>query len=138
MKNCQQNESLEIFCYVVMSNHLHMICRRLDADLTELLGRYKSHSAKQILNAIENNPQESRKEWLLYLFSYFAKTNKQYSKNHFWQYTNHPTLLYSQEVIQQKVDYIHENPVRAGLVTEPEHYPYSSACLDSPLKVLEL
>jgi hypothetical protein len=48
------------------------------------------------------NPQESRKEWLLYLFKYFAKASKQYSENHFWQYTVHPILLYSNEVIAQK------------------------------------
>ena len=43
------------------------------------------------------------------------------------EYTNHPTLLYSQEVIMQKLNYIHQNPVRAGWVLEPEHYLYSSA-----------
>lgn len=133
---CQQNENFEVFSYVIMSNHIHLVCRRFDNDLKELLGRLKSNSAKQIIKAIENNPQESRKEWLLYLFKYFAKTNKQYSQHHFWQYTVHPILLYSNDVIKQKVDYIHLNPVRAGLVNEPENYIYSSANLTSPLKVL--
>jgi hypothetical protein len=82
------------------------------------------------------NPQESRKEWLLYLFKYFAKASKQYSENHFWQYTVHPILLYSNEVIAQKINYIHQNPVRAGLVNEPENYIYSSANKNSVLKVL--
>jgi REP element-mobilizing transposase RayT len=134
---CQLNENLEIYSYVIMSNHIHIICRRLDKDLNELLGRFKSYSAKQIIKAIENNPQESRKEWLLYLFNYFAKANKQYSKNHFWQYTTHPVLLYSNDVIKQKIDYIHNNPVRAGLVNEPENYIYSSANIYSPLKVIQ-
>jgi len=134
---CQLNENLEIYSYVIMSNHIHMICRRQDKDLNELLGRFKSYSAKQIIKAIENNPQESRKEWLLYLFNYFAKANNQYSKNHFWQYTNHPVLLYSNDVIKQKMDYIHSNPVRAGLVNEPENYIYSSANIFSPLKVIQ-
>lgn len=138
LQYCQQNENLEIFSYVIMSNHIHLICRRLDNDLKELLGRIKSNSAKQIIKAIENNPQESRKEWLLYLLKYFAKSNNQYSKHHFWQYTSHPILLYSNDVIKQKTDYIHLNPVRAGLVNEPENYIYSSANLNSPLKVLDL
>ena len=138
LQHCQQKEKLEIYCYVIMSNHLHMICRRLDEDLNELLGRFKSTSAKEIIKEIEADPRESRKKWLLYLFQHFAKTSKQYSKNHFWQYTNHPVLLYSHAVIQQKADYIHMNPVRAGLVCEPEHYLYSSACVQSPLRVLEL
>ena len=135
LKYCQQNEKVEIYCYVIMSNHIHMICRLQDKDLKELLGRFKSYTSKQIIKAIENNPQESRKEWLLYLFNYFAKANKQYSKNHFWQYTMHPVLLYSKDVIKQKMDYIHNNPVRAGLVNEPENYIYSSANIFSPLKV---
>ena len=120
-----------------MSNHIHLVCRRLDNDLKELLGRFKSNSAKQIIKAIEDNPHENRKEWLLYLFNYFAKANKQFSKNHFWQYTFHPILLYSNEVIKQKINYIHQNPVRAGLVNEPENYIYSSANKHSVLKVLE-
>jgi len=136
LKYCQQIENLEIYSYVIMSNHIHMICRRKDKDLKELLGRFKSNSAKQIIKAIENNQQESRKEWLLYLFNYFAKANKQYSKNHFWQYTIHPVLLYSNEVIKQKMDYIHMNPVRAGLLNEPENYIYCSANVFSPLKVI--
>ncbi len=136
LKYCQENEKLDIYCYVIMSNHIHLVCRRQEKDLNELLGRFKSYTAKQIIKAIENNPQESRKEWLLYLFNYFAKANKQYSKNHFWQYTVHPVLLYSYEVIKQKIEYIHMNPVRAGLVNEPENYFYSSANIFSPLKVI--
>ena len=137
LQYCQKNENLDIYCYVIMSNHIHMICRGQDKDLKELLGRFKSYSAKQIIKAIENNAQESRKEWLLYLFNYFAKANNQYSKNHFWQYTTHPVLLYSNDVIKQKMDYIHLNPVRAGLVNEPENYIYSSANIYSPLKVIQ-
>jgi REP element-mobilizing transposase RayT len=137
LKYCQLNEGLDVFSYVIMTNHIHMICRRKDKDLKELLGRFKSNSAKQIIKAIESNPQESRKEWLMYLFKFYAKANKQYSKNHFWQYTIHPILLYSTEVIKQKMNYIHMNPVRAGLVNEAENYVYSSANVLSPLEVIQ-
>ena len=138
LKYCQQKEGLEIFAYVIMTNHMHLIARRQDGDLTELLGRFKSYTAKKIIAAIETNPEESRKEWLLYLFNHFAKTNVQYNKYHFWSYTNYPVLLHTNDIIDQKVDYIHLNPVRAGVVTESEYYTYSSACADSPLKVSEL
>ena len=137
-KYCQEKEGLEIYAYVIMSNHLHMIARRKERDLAELLGRFKSYTAKRILNAIKLNPQESRKDWLLFLYRYFAKKNKQYSLHHFWQYTNHPTILYSAKVINQKEEYIHNNPVRAGLVTHPHYWLYSSACRESPLKTLAL
>jgi putative transposase len=138
LKHCQDKENLDVFAYVIMSNHLHMVCRRIDKDLNELLGRFKSFTSKQFLKEIQNNPKESRKEWLLQLFSEKASQNKQYSKFHIWQYTNHPTLLYYMDVIQQKMSYIHDNPVRAGYVFESYEYKYSSANMDSPLKVKEI
>jgi REP element-mobilizing transposase RayT len=139
LKHCQEKEGLQIYAYVIMSNHFHMVAaREPDEDLTELLGRFKSFTAKKILNEIKENNQESRREWLLKLFEYFARENKQYDKYHFWQYTNQPTLLYSADVIKQKINYIHQNPVRAGLVNDAANYIYSSACLDSPLKVLDI
>jgi putative transposase len=79
----------------------------------------------------------SRKDWLLHQFQFAAKINKQYSHYHLWQYTNHPTLLFSWEAIKQKEKYIHDNPVRAGLVTDAGAYLYSSACVESPLKISE-
>jgi REP element-mobilizing transposase RayT len=136
LAHCQKQEGLEIYCYVIMSNHLHMIARRERADLAELMGRFKSFTAKKLLEAIDEHPQESRKEWLGYLFQHFAKKNTQYSKHHFWHYSNHPTHLYSDEAILQKEKYIHDNPVRAGLVLEDWHWLYSSACPLSPLKTL--
>jgi len=139
LKYCQQKEGLEIYAYVIMSNHIHMVASRsAGKGLTDLLGRFKSVTAKDILKEIETNPQESRKDWLLYLFEYFAKQNKQYTGYHFWQYTNHPTELFTHEAITQKINYIHQNPVRAGLVDDASHYIYSSASLDSTIKVLSV
>lgn len=137
--HCQEKEGLEIYAYVIMSNHIHLIAKRKDGnDLKELLGRFKSYTSKKLLEEIKENPQESRKEWLLYLFNYFANKNNQYDEYHLWQYTNHPTELFSNDVINQKVNYIHDNPLRAGIVNDITAYKYSSACPDSPLKVSEL
>ncbi|QHL89248.1 transposase [Nibribacter ruber] len=135
---CQKKEHLDIFAYVLMSNHLHLVARRPEKDLTELLGRFKSYTAKKVLAAIEAHPQESRKEWLLHQFQFYARQKEQYSQYHFWQTTHHPVLLHTPALLQQKVDYIHQNPVKASIVTEPEYYVYSSACPDSPLKVADL
>lgn len=132
---CQNHKDLEIFEYVVMPSHIHLICRRNKGLLNEWLRDFKSYTAKQILKMIQDNPQESRKEWLIYMFQFFAKRYVQNAEYMFWQKTNHPIELYSNKVIQQKIDYIHQNPVVAGIVTEPWYYLYSSACSDSPLKV---
>ena len=139
LKHCQEKEGLQIYAYVIMSNHLHLVAAREgEKDLTELLGRFKSFTAKKLLNEIKENIQESRREWLLGLFEHYAKQNKQYDKYHFWQYTNHPVLLHSKEFIDQKINYINQNPVRAGLVNDSSSYIYSSACFDSPIKVLDV
>jgi REP element-mobilizing transposase RayT len=135
LEYCRKNESLEIFEYVIMSNHLHMIVRRRGADLNELLGRFKSFTAKKLIKEIQENVQESRKEWILHQFKFFATHRPQYSNYHVWNYENYPINIDSDKVFKQKRDYIHKNPVRAGIVTNPIHYLYSSACPDSPLRL---
>ncbi len=140
LKYCQTNEGLRIYAYVIMSNHIHLVVKRENENLnlSELLGRFKSFTAKKIIKKLQADAYESRKEWMLYLFQFFAKKNKQYSKYHFWQYTNHPVELYTNAVIDQKINYIHLNPVRAGIVTDENSYLYSSANPDNPLVVDEL
>ena len=104
LEYCQENEGLDIFAYVIMSNHLHLVCARRDNDLKELLGRFKSYTSKLFLKEIQTNSKESRKEWLLELFGQFAEGNKQYSKYHIWEYTDHPVALYSNSIIAQIED----------------------------------
>ena len=81
---------------------------------------FKKFTSKEIINAIRENPQESRKEWLLEKF-----ITKDSSR--FWGTDNHPIELWSNKVIDQKLDYLHKNTVEEGLVFHAEHYVYSSA-----------
>lgn len=125
LRYCQQHKGLLLYAYVVMTNHVHLITAVQEGhSLVETVRSLKKHTAKQILQAIEQEP-ESRREWLLYLFGYFGKQVKQ--AHQVWQHDNHPIELWSDKVIAQKIHYIHLNPVRAGLVAEPEHWLYSSA-----------
>jgi REP element-mobilizing transposase RayT len=133
---CQQKEGLEIFAYVIMSNHMHLVCRRIGKDLNELIGRFKSFTAKEFINEIECNPKESRKYWLLNVFKHYASLSKQFRNYRIWNYDNHPVLISNTAMLNQKVNYVHDNPLRAGIVIEGTFYKYSSACSDSPLKVL--
>lgn len=80
-----------------------------------------------MIEAIENNPLESRKEWLLWMLKRPGKKNATTSKNQFWQHHNKPIELCSPKVIKQKLDYIHNNPVVSGFVTNPVDWKYSSA-----------
>ncbi len=125
LRYCQQHKGLLLYAYVVMTNHVHLIAAVAEGhDLVETIRSLKKHTAKKLLEAIKKEP-ESRREWLLYLFSYFGKQVKQ--AHQVWQHDNHPIEVWSEKVILQKINYIHLNPVRANFVTEPEMWIYSSA-----------
>ncbi|WP_205411340.1 hypothetical protein [Mucilaginibacter pineti] len=69
-------------------------------------------------------------------FELAGKQNPQNKHHQFWQNGNYPVLLYSPDFIQQKIDYIHNNPVKAGFVGSAHEYWYSSANPDSPLSII--
>jgi len=135
---CQQNMGLEIYAYVIMSNHIHMVSKAKTGRLNILLGHFKSFTSKEFIKQIEQNPQESRKEWLMHMFKFFGGGNSQNEEYQFWQNGNHPIELWSNEMIRQKINYLHNNPVKQGIVAKPEDYLYSSANEFSEIKVLEL
>ena len=56
-----------------------------------------------------------------------AKDSSNVEKRQFWQHHNKPIELWNPKVINQKLDYIHNNPVEAGFVSEPWYWKYSSA-----------
>lgn len=120
-----------------MPSHIHLIARSARGRLSDIIRDLKSYTAKKILFMIENDSGESRQDWLLHLFKFHAKYQKQNEKYQFWQKTNHPTELSYVEIFDQKVDYIHNNPVEAGLVSEAGSWIYSSANIFSPVTVIE-
>jgi len=130
---CRQNKKLNIYAYVIMTNHIHMIANVSDGVLGDVLRDFKTYTSKEIVKMIKNNPTESRKEWMLKKFEIAGKYNPLNVHHQFWQNGNYPVLLYSPAVIDQKIDYIHENPVRAGFVGSAHEFWYSSANPESPL-----
>ncbi len=126
LKDCQEHKGLRINAFVIMSNHIHLVGYAEGNQLSHVLRDFKKFTANQILKAIQEEP-ESRREWVLHMFQYFANVNIDNRHFQVWQGDNHPIALWSLPVIWQKIDYIHLNPVRAGIVAEPEHYLYSSA-----------
>lgn len=127
-KYCQAEKGLVIHAYVIMTNHLHLIISRTGSgSLSDILRDLKKYTAYKLLGAIMENSQESRREWMLELFERFGSANSNNTKYQLWQQDNHPIELSSNAMMDQKLDYIHENPVRAGFVGEPTEYIYSSA-----------
>lgn len=111
-----------------MTSHIHLIFSSAGAQKPELLiGDFKWFASKAIVKAIIENPKESRKEFLLDQFRKAANSSSNVRQFQFWRHDNHPVELWSNKVIDEKIDYIHKNPVEAGLVFRPEDYLYSSA-----------
>lgn len=128
LRHCQERKGLELFGWCLMTNHAHLLARSKEGHrLSDTLRDLKKYTSKQIINAISENPHESRKEWLLTMFSNVGRYNPNNTKYQFWRQDNHPIETFTPAVVQQKLDYIHNNPVVEGIVEHPEHYIYSSA-----------
>ena len=126
LRYCREHKELHVVGWVIMSNHLHLIVFTEQSDLSDVLRDFKKFTAHKILESIRQE-SESRREWLLYMFKYFAAVNTNNRTFQFWQQDNHPIALWTLPVIWQKLDYIHQNPVHAGIVSDATYYLYSSA-----------
>jgi REP element-mobilizing transposase RayT len=111
-----------------MSNHLHLLASVVNANpgLPDIMRDFKKFTSKKIIETIELI-NESRKDWLLDKFEFAGRYNPKIKDYKVWQDGYHPVACFSKEFTKQKLDYIHNNPVKAGLVWEPQHYALSSA-----------
>ena len=126
-RHCQQNKGLEIYGWCIMTSHIHMIIGTHGEKLENIMRDMKKHTSTALKAAIQKHPGESRKEWMLWMMERAGKKNSQNENFQLWQQDNHPIALYNQKILHQKLDYIHYNPVEAGIVEKPEDYLYSSA-----------
>jgi putative transposase len=127
LQYCQKNKGLEIYAWCIMTSHVHLIIGTVNNPMENILRDLKSFTSTKLRKAIEDNMQESRKEWMLWMMKRAGSKNSNNTDFQFWQQNNHPIELWDNYMMQQKLDYIHNNPVEAGFVDEPEFYLYSSA-----------
>ena len=120
LRYCQSQKGLEVFAWVIMTNHMHMIIRAKDENLSDVIRDFKKFTSKAIYKAIIENEKESRKEWLLKVLNYNGKI-------WFWEEGYYGEEIFSSEFYDSKVSYLHLNPVRAGIVEKEEDYLNSSA-----------
>lgn len=141
LKYCQKSKGLNIFAYVIMTNHVHLLVNCEGEKLSSFVRDFKKYTSKKILETIQTE-NESRRDWMLNLFSFEALKNPRNKYYQFWIQDNHPVEIYSNRFIKQKVDYIHNNPVKAGIVENPEDYLYSSARnyaeLECPIEIIKV
>ena len=124
---CITNKGLIVYAWCLMSNHLHLVCRAKEGfRISEIIRDFKKFTSKAISKLINEIP-ESRQQWMLYRFEYAGKYDNRIKKYKFWQETNHAVLLDTNEMLEQRIHYTHENPVCALIVGQAHEYLFSSA-----------
>jgi REP element-mobilizing transposase RayT len=127
LRFCQKEKGMVLYGWCIMSNHVHLILSARNNNLSDLLRDFKKFTSKRLIAAIQNNRAESRREWMLQIFKSEGEKNSRNQDFQFWRQHNQPKECYSKSFTDQKLDYIHNNPVEAGLVDKAEEYLYSSA-----------
>jgi REP element-mobilizing transposase RayT len=120
---CHHNKGLRINAFVIMPTHLHLIAfdETFDADrLQRALADFRKFTGRQLADYCASHLPD--------VFSdVFRKEAGEDRERRFWQSSRHPEAIFSQPFWEQKVDYIHANPVTAGLVHQADHWRFSSA-----------
>ncbi len=121
LKYYQENNNLIIYAYVFMENHFHMII--LNEDISKIMQSIKKYTAKEIITNLKKDKEENK-------LKEFRESKPDYkitSKHQVWQESFHPQEIISLDMLKQKIEYIHYNPVRKKFVTNPVDWKYSSA-----------
>lgn len=128
LRYCQKEKGLELYAYCLMPSHLHIIAKAASKQntLSEILRDLKKFTSKAIVQSIINGP-ESRREWMLSYFKKAAENLKNVKGYKFWQDGNHAEMIESNKFFDQKLNYIHNNPVDEQIVERPKDYLWSSA-----------
>jgi REP element-mobilizing transposase RayT len=127
LQYCQEKKGLEIYAYCIMHSHIHLMCKATNGFiLSDVMRDFKKYTSKKIIRTIMEEP-ESRREWLLAYFEKACAHLKRDQSYKVWQDGYHAEIIETNWFIKQKVDYIHNNPVKDKVVTLPEDYYFSSA-----------
>ena len=125
----RQRYSISIYGYVLMNNHFHILISGKEGKSVQ---RFIQHSLREsslkITKALEQHlvtKHAAEAATILQTFSRRANGKTRYAV---WKEQARGVPVYTEKMCQMKLDYIHDNPVRAGLVTEPSEYPFSSYC----------
>lgn len=127
LRYCQKEKGLIVHAWCIMSSHLHLIISSSGkTHLSNIIRDFKKFTSKAIIKEIESIA-ESRKEWLLREFKAAGAPLKRIIKYKVWQDGNHPIELDTNKMLEQRLSYLHNNPVEHGIVFRAEDYLYSSA-----------
>jgi REP element-mobilizing transposase RayT len=117
----KDNGRLTILGYVILENHLHMIAS--SPDISKEIGDFKSFTARRIIDHLEAVNARTLLKWLRLL----KGKHKADREHQLWQEGSHPQQIQGEEMMHQKLEYSHWNPVKRGYVDDPTHWRHSSA-----------
>lgn len=128
LEYCIKNKGLVVHAFCIMTNHVHLVisCNE-NYRLAFIVRDFKKYTSYKLLDVLKDNSFESRREWMLWMFERAGRKNASNQKYQIWQNGYHPIELSTPSMVNQKINYVHENPVRAGFVSQAEEYRYSSA-----------
>ncbi|HEV8083343.1 MAG TPA: transposase [Chitinophagaceae bacterium] len=124
---CQEHKGLEIYGWIIMPSHVHMIISSKENKLEDIVRDMKSHTSTTLRKVIKNHVGESRREWMLMMMEKAGKENVNNNDFQLWQQHNKPIQIMNIEMFHKTLDYIHDNPVEAGFIEKAEDWLYSSA-----------
>jgi len=117
----QLERQFKLLGYVILENHLHLIASA--PEISDVMQRFKSFTARQIVTHLEARGERM----LLEQLADHKLSHKTQSEHQVWQEGSHPQQMQNDDMLWQKLQYVHENPVRRGYVDDPLHWRYSSA-----------
>jgi REP element-mobilizing transposase RayT len=117
----QNEDRLVIYGYVILENHLHLIAS--SSALSKEIGDFKSFTARRIIDYLVSQ----RAQTLLKLLRFLKAQHKTDRDYQLWQEGSHPEQIQNDEMMRQKLEYMHLNPVKRGYVDDPTHWRHSSA-----------
>jgi len=117
----QEEKNAKLYAYVIMKNHLHCVIQ--SDELTKVIQSFKSYTARAIIDYFT----ERQNIVILKKLKQNKLSYKTKSEYQVWQEGSHPEEITTDAMMNQKVEYIHSNPVRSGYVEEASSWSYSSA-----------
>ncbi len=126
---CIAQKDLKVYAWVIMSNHIHLIIttKSDEGNISDIIRDFKKYTSKQIAKEIQSI-NESRREWLLNAMSKEAQRIGRAANYKLWRDDNHAIYIDGKKIkINDRLHYIHENPIRNGMVSNDWDYVYSSA-----------
>jgi putative transposase len=122
-------QGLTIYCWCLMSSHLHLVIRTQDGTAPAYFERdFKKFTTPAILKTIEME-MDFRRDWMMRHFEEYGRSLRRLEKFHLWQNCSSPLRIDGDHprALLDRIVHIHENPVREKIVELPEAYIFSSA-----------